>query len=175
MQEEHWPDKVCYGCGPSNAKGLHVRSFVVRDAVPRMDIATIEASSADGTAEVLYTECCFTPEPHHAALPGVLNGGIIASVFDCHCNITAAHCLMRIAGGSSLPHMTVTADLRVQFKAPTPMKPLRFCAVVRRDDIVAKSRRVVVHGYVHEDGVDPATAVKTSLFQGTFVALKERS
>jgi acyl-coenzyme A thioesterase PaaI-like protein len=188
LQEQYWPDKVCYGCGPSNPHGLHVRSHVVFDGFT-------SGASVTGTAQnaaqnnhgdiVLKSVAYFTPAEHHQALPGVLNGGIIASVFDCHCNIAAAYCLMRVAGRAELPHMTVTADLRVQFKAPTPMGRLRFCAIVRQQDIVTAKRKVVVTGYViedkdhvpltlpsaQEDVLLPSVAVNTALFGGTFVAM----
>jgi hypothetical protein len=36
--------------------------------------------------------------PNHEAFPGVLNGGIIGTLLDCHCNWTAAYHLMRGSG-----------------------------------------------------------------------------
>jgi len=73
LQETYAPDNACFGCGPSNDKGLRIRSF------------------PDGDRVV----CRWTPEPHHEAFPGVLNGGIIGAILDCHCNWTAAWHLMR--------------------------------------------------------------------------------
>jgi hypothetical protein len=35
----------------------------------------------------------FRPELHHEAFPGVLNGGIIGALLDCHSNWTAAWAL----------------------------------------------------------------------------------
>ena len=45
----------------------------------------------------------FTPEPHHIAFPGVVNGGIIGALLDCHSNWTAAYHLMRASGATSPP------------------------------------------------------------------------
>ncbi len=42
--------------------------------------------------------CDFTPEPHHQAFPGMLNGGIIGALLDCHSNWTAAYHLMKARG-----------------------------------------------------------------------------
>ena len=42
------------------------------------------------------------PLPHHAAFDGVLNGGIIGTLLDCHANWTAAMHLMRDAGSTVL-------------------------------------------------------------------------
>lgn len=52
----------CYGCGRLNPEGLHLKTY--RD---------------DGE-----TVCRFTPDPHHKAFPGIVYGGLIASLFDCH-------------------------------------------------------------------------------------------
>ena len=85
------------GCGPSNEKGLRIKSFVEGDAVV----------------------CDWRPEPHHAAFEGVLNGGICGALLDCHSNWTAAWHLMKKAG-AQVPPFTVTADFHVTFKRPTP-------------------------------------------------------
>ena len=97
LQEQYGPDSVCYGCGPANPRGLHIRSFPDGDEVV-----------AD-----------FQPEPHHHAFDNVLNGGIIGTLLDCHCNWTAAHHLMG-RRGASRPPTTVTALDR---PSCTPMCP----------------------------------------------------
>ena len=53
------------------------------------------------------------------AFPGVLNGGIIGSLLDCHCNWTAAWHIMK---GLSLdkPLCTVTAHYSISLLRPTP-------------------------------------------------------
>src|SRR4249920_3175297 len=97
LQERYAPSNSCFGCGPANPKGLRIRSF------PRGD-------------EVLAT---WRAEPHHEAFPGVLNGGIIGALLDCHSNWAAAHHLMTRAGQST-PPCTVTADFHVRLLRPTP-------------------------------------------------------
>jgi len=97
LQEKYAPNNACFGCGPANAKGLRVRSFARGDEV---------------VAE-------WTPEPHHEAFPGVLNGGIIGSLLDCHSNWTAAYFLMKQSGAES-PPCTVTADYAIKLLRPTP-------------------------------------------------------
>src|SRR6185436_13594350 len=76
LQERYAPGNACFGCGPANPQGLHVRSFVEGD------------------------ECVaeWTPQPHHEAFPGMLNGGIIGALLDCHANWTAAAHLMAERG-----------------------------------------------------------------------------
>ena len=102
LQERHSPESACFGCGPRNEKGLKIRSFpVLRE---------------DGVAVV---RAQWQPELHHEAFPGVLNGGIIGALLDCHSNWTAAWHLMKEAGLSQAP-CTVTADYAIQLKRPTP-------------------------------------------------------
>jgi acyl-coenzyme A thioesterase PaaI-like protein len=98
LQETFAPDNICFGCGNANAQGLRLRSF------PRSDdelVAEWRASS------------------HHQAFPGMLNGGIIGALLDCHSNWTAAWHLMQRHGLAELPS-TVTAEYAVKLRRPTP-------------------------------------------------------
>jgi acyl-coenzyme A thioesterase PaaI-like protein len=98
LQDRYAPHNECFGCGPSNPKGLRIKSFVQGDEV----VAT------------------WQPEPHHHAFENILNGGIIGALLDCHSNWTAAYNLMK-ASGADTPPCTVTADFHVTLKRPTPM------------------------------------------------------
>ena len=140
LQERYAPDSICFGCGPANPEGLHVRSF------------------PDG-AEVVSE---WTPSPHHEAFPGVLNGGIIGTLLDCHSNWTAAYHLMRQAGAEH-PPTTVTADYSVRLTRPAPSGGpvvLRARATESTDD------RAVVEASLEAAGKVCATC------RGTFVAVK---
>ncbi|WP_437807727.1 PaaI family thioesterase [Sorangium sp. So ce1078] len=140
LQDRYAPQSRCFGCGPANDKGLRLKSRVEGDAVV----------------------CDFTPEPHHEAFPGMLNGGIIGALLDCHSNWTAAHHLMQ-ARGAEAPPCTVTADFHVKLKKPTPLGPLRLRAQVAE----AEGDRVVVEATLEAGGRVTATC------RGTFVAVKE--
>ena len=141
LQDTYAPVTVCFGCGPANPKGLHIKSF------PRGD-------------EVV---CDFTPEKHHEAFEGVLNGGIVGALFDCHCNWTAAWHLMRAAGAAG-PPFTVTAEYHVVLKRPTPATgPVHLRARV----VEATADRATVEGVMEAGGKVTATC------RGTFVAVKE--
>lgn len=108
LQEYFAPHNTCYGCGPANEKGFRVRSFPEGDRV---------------LAE-------WTPEPHHEAFPGVLNGGVIGTLLDCHCNWTAAWHLMN-KHGDERPPCTVTMDYTIKLRRPTPTDgPLELVAWV---------------------------------------------
>lgn len=140
LQERYAPHNGCYGCGPANAKGLHVRSF------------------PDGDQVIAH----WTPEAHHEAFPGVLNGGIIGSILDCHCNWTAAWHLMQ-ARGEETPPCTVTMDYQIKLRRPTPSdRPLKLIARVAETD----GDIVLVEGELYADDKLCDTCT------GRFVAVK---
>ncbi len=140
LQETYAPKNACFGCGPANAKGLRIRSFV------------------DGDAVVAEWTC----EPHHEAFPGVLNGGIIGSLLDCHSNWTAAWHLM-MKKGESHPPCTVTSDYAIKLLRPTPTdKPIKLRAWV----VESSNSKATIAAELSVEGSVCATC------QGTFVAVK---
>lgn len=102
LQEQYAQKSICFGCGPANSKGLRIRSFFAGDADGR------ERWKAE-----------WMPEKHHEAFPGVLNGGIIGALLDCHSNWSASHHLMRKRQLAE-PPCSVTADFAVKLLRPTP-------------------------------------------------------
>ena len=98
LQETYAPNNQCFGCGPATEQGLRIRSFEEGDALV----------------------CDWTPQPHHVAFEGIVNGGIIGSLLDCHSNWTAAHHLM-VQSGQSEPPCTVTADAKPGGYANDPL------------------------------------------------------
>jgi acyl-coenzyme A thioesterase PaaI-like protein len=140
IQEQFAPHNTCFGCGPSNAKGLRIRSFVEGDALV-----------AD-----------WTPEEHHQAFPGMVNGGILGALLDCHSNWCAAHALM-VGRGEASPPCTVTADFHVKLRRPTPLGPLH----LRAKAASIEGDRVVVEATLEAGGKVTATCL------GTFVAVRE--
>lgn len=131
LQDTYAPNNRCFGCGPSNEKGLRIKSRVEGDEV---------------VAE-------WRPDPHHQAFEGILNGGICGALLDCHSNWTAAHHLMKKAGADS-PPCTVTADFHVVLKRPTPMDaPLHLRAHV----VESTDDRAVVEATLEANGRVTAT------------------
>lgn len=141
LQDRYAPANRCFGCGPSNPEGLQIKSFVEGDEVV----------------------CRWTPQPHHEAFAGVLNGGIIGTLFDCHCNWTATYHLMK-AAGADRPPCTVTAEYGVVLRRPTPSGgPVTLRARV----VESTTDRAVVEATLEADGQVTATG------RGVFVAVKE--
>jgi acyl-coenzyme A thioesterase PaaI-like protein len=141
LQQRYAPQTICFGCGPANPDGLHVASF------------------ADPVGDEVVAE--WWPGPHHKAFPGVLNGGIIGTLLDCHSNWTAAYSLMR-RRGTDKPPTTVTADYAIRLLRPTPTDgPVQLRARV----VEATDDRATVEATLEAGGQVTATC------RGTFVAV----
>lgn len=131
VQETYAPANRCFGCGPSNDKGLKIRSFEEGDEL---------------VAE-------WRPEPHHLAFEGMMNGGICGALLDCHSNWAAAVHLMKKAGAET-PPCTVTADFHVKLKRPTPMDaPVK----LRANVVESTDDRAVVEATLESGGKITAT------------------
>lgn len=140
LQETYAPNNACFGCGPANEKGLHIRSFAQGDEVV----------------------CSWQPETYHEAFPGMLCGGIIGTLLDCHLNWTATYHLMKKTGLDH-PPCTVTADYAIKLMRPTPTDQqveMRARVVESTDDRAVVEGELLAHGKVTATG------------RGTFVAVK---
>jgi len=141
LQERWAPANRCFGCGPANERGLRIRSFPEGDEVV----------------------CSWKAEPHHEAFDGFLNGGIVGALFDCHCNWAAVHHMIRQGGLDQAP-CTVTAELHVFLKRPTPT---REPVLLRARVAEATGTRAVVEGEMHAGGKVTATC------RAVYVAVSE--
>ena len=140
LQEQYAPKSICFGCGPANNKGLKIRSFP--------------------EGEVVIAK--WKPESHHEAFPGMLNGGIIGSLLDCHSNWTAAYSIMK-NNGLDQPPCTVTADYAIKLLRPTPSNQeleLKAKVVDLKDDRATIEAELISGGKV------------CAKCTGTFVAVK---
>jgi acyl-coenzyme A thioesterase PaaI-like protein len=143
LQERYAPDGRCFGCGPANSQGLGIRSY-----------------PSQGDAEEVVAD--WSPSPYHEAFEGVLNGGIIGTLLDCHSNWAATHHLMR-QRGADRPPTTVTLDYAVRMRRPTPSTgPIHLTARV----VESGEDRATVEATLSADGEVTATC------RGTFVAVK---
>ncbi len=119
MKQEAFQDlgsvSHCYGCGADNEKGLQIKSIW------------------DGDEAI----CTWKPKPHHCGgSTEIVNGGIIATLIDCHSlNLAIAHAY-KIEGrsiGSSPRIHYVTANLDISYLRPTPIgKPLYLRANIKK-------------------------------------------
>jgi acyl-coenzyme A thioesterase PaaI-like protein len=143
LQERYAPAGRCFGCGPANPAGLHIASH---------------PSEADPTVLIAR----FEPRPEHEAFAGVVNGGILGTLLDCHANWTAAWRLMADRG-LDRPPTTVTLEYSIRMRRPTPSSaPLEVVARV----VEASADRATVEAEIRSGGTVTATG------RGTFVAVK---
>lgn len=95
IQERLYPESTCFGCGQANPDGLRLKSYPLDDGV----------------------FCTFMPSPSHSNGMGSLNGGIIATILDCH---SGAAVLLDAAGDAGeLTQLWVTAGLELRYRLPT--------------------------------------------------------
>ena len=136
LQEEHFSQGTCFGCGPKNPLGLQLRSFCREDQV----------------------EAHWTSAAQHGNGLGFLNGGILSTLLDCQ----AAAAVMRWCAEHygayhfSLEKMEeathplfVTSALEVRFLRPVPLQ--------RRIQILARihsidERRAHIHSRIFLEG-----------------------
>lgn len=112
----------CYGCGSNNSNGHQLKSYW------------------DGDNTIAH----FTPEPYHIAIPGYVYGGLLASLIDCHGTGSAAAAAYKAQNREmgSLPALRfVTASLKVDYKAPTPLGTE---LTLKGEIVEIKERKVVV-------------------------------
>lgn len=114
----------CFGCGAENEKGLQIKSYW------------------DGDEAVAHWQ----PAPHHSGgRQGFLNGGVIATLIDCHSlnlAIATAYKNENRAIGSVPRIGYVTANLNVTYAKPTPIdSPVELRASISKTE----GRKAWVH------------------------------
>lgn len=142
--QDVWANATCFGCGPANPQGLHIKSYW----------------SADGT-EVI---CNFQPRPYYnAGFENVMYGGLVASLCDCHSVWTAIATAYRQEGrvhGSAPSISYVTGNLNITYLAPTPLaQPLLLRARVEE----LAGRKAIVACGVYAGEVKTAEARVTAI------------
>ena len=141
VQDKYAPNSICFGCGPANKKGLQIKSFK--------------------TEKGLQME--FETKIEHQAFPGIINGGIISTLLDCHGNWAATMALME-QNEDENPPCTVTATFSLKLRRPTPLdSKLEITATVNE----LSEDRASVEMTLEANGKICATG------EGLFVAVKE--
>jgi acyl-coenzyme A thioesterase PaaI-like protein len=144
--QDHMPGNLCFGCGSENPEGLQIHSFW------------------DGDEAV----CVWTSQSRYQGWKGLLNGGILATLIDCHCMGTAMAAAYRSEGrelGSEPYYRYATAHIAVDYLKPTPNDgPV----VLRAQVIEISGRKVRLTCQAFVDGVQTATAevVAVRVFEG---------
>lgn len=124
----------CWGCGPQNEEGLHLKSF----------------PSKDGNESI----CKYTPEKQYTGgVPQNLYGGLIAMMFDCHGTASAAW-FNHHKNGLTLNKDTIitryiTGRLEIDFLSPVSMGK-EIIVTAKADEIAEK--KVIVSMVMETEG-----------------------
>ena len=130
----------CWGCGPKNEEGLHLKSYPSEDG---------ESCICQVIPDVQYT----------GGVPANLFGGMIAVIFDCHGTASAAWFAHKHKGleltKETVIGRFVTARLEVDYKKPSPMQ--EEITVISRVEEIGE-RKVIINMEMHVAGDVRATA-----------------
>jgi acyl-coenzyme A thioesterase PaaI-like protein len=93
---------ACFGCGPENRSGLKIKSFW------------------NGS----QCRCRWMAAPEHCGVTGIMNGGLTATLIDCHSFWTALAATYQEEGrgfGEGAPFQFLTGSLQVRYLHPIPV------------------------------------------------------
>ena len=144
--QDHMPGNVCFGCGKENKKGLHIHSYW------------------EGEESV----CEWTSATRYQGWVKIMNGGILATLIDCHCMGTAMAAAYREEGrslGSEPYYRYATASIKVDYLKPTPNdRPVTLRAQV----VEIRGRKTSLACQAYSDGEMTARAevVAVRVFEG---------
>ena len=134
--QDFMPNNICFGCGRDNHFGLQISSYW------------------EGSEAV----CIWNSEKKYQGWKGVLNGGILAALIDCHTMGTAMAATYQAEGRSldSLPeYRYATGTIKVKYLKPTPnAKPVE----LRAEVLEIKGRKVVLTCRAYSEGTLTAEA-----------------
>ncbi|MEP0367978.1 MAG: PaaI family thioesterase [Cyclobacteriaceae bacterium] len=133
--QDHMPENVCFGCG-KNHEGLNIKSYW------------------EGEEAV----CRWDSEEKYHGWANLLNGGVLATLVDCHCMGTAMAHAYKIENrdlDSDPVYRYATGTLTVKYLKPTPNdKTVELRARIAE----VKNRKTVLKCEVFSEGVQTAEA-----------------
>jgi acyl-coenzyme A thioesterase PaaI-like protein len=101
LQDQHTPHNRCFGCGPASEHGLQLKSRL-HDGVVVAD---------------------WQPDRRYETTGGILSGGIISSLLECHASWGMAVALMARDRLDQAPTSLVTKEMTVKFRRPVHVEP----------------------------------------------------
>ena len=129
--QDFMPGNVCFGCGKENPDGLQIKSFWEGE-------------------EAL---CIWHSQEKYHGWRNLMNGGIMATLIDCHCMCTAMAAAYQAEGRAldSLPeYRYATGTITVKYRKPTSnLRPVELRAQV----LEIKGKKVVLDCQVRSDGL----------------------
>jgi len=138
---------VCFGCGADNPDGLQIKSYWEGDEAV----------------------CVWDSQDKYNGWKNLLNGGILATLVDCHCMGTAMAAAYKAENRplDSLPeYRYATGTIKVRYVKPTPNdKPIELRAQI----VEIKGRKTTLACQVYCEGVKTAESevVAIRVFDGS--------
>jgi acyl-coenzyme A thioesterase PaaI-like protein len=134
--QDYMPGNVCFGCGSLNPDGLQIKSRWEGD---------------EGV-------CVWHSQPKYHGWETVMNGGVLATLIDCHCMGTALAAAYQAEGremATEPVYRYATVRISVNYLKPTPNdKPVELRARV----LELKGRKATLACQVFADGQITADA-----------------
>ncbi|MEQ8414834.1 MAG: PaaI family thioesterase [Imperialibacter sp.] len=134
--QDFMPENVCFGCGIHNPNGLQIKSYW------------------EGEEAV----CKWVSQEKYHGWPNLLNGGILATLIDCHCMGSAMAHAYKLEGRrlDSMPeYRYATGTLNVRYLKPTPNDQT---IELRARISEVKNRKTVFYCEVFVNGLKTAEA-----------------
>lgn len=130
------PENVCFGCGIHNSNGLQIKSYW------------------DGDTAI----CEWMSEERYHGWANLMNGGIMATLIDCHCMCTAMAHAYKVEGrplDSEPEYRYATGTLNIKYLKPTSnTKPVTLKAKV----VEVKNRKTTLTCEFSSEGQTTAVA-----------------
>lgn len=134
--QDHMPGNICFGCGAENPEGLQIKSYW------------------DGEEAV----CVWESEEKYQGWKSLMNGGILATLIDCHCMgaaMAAAYRAENRSMDSQPEYRYATGTIKVKYLKPTPNdSPI----TLRTKVLEIKGRKVVMSCESYVNGIKTAEA-----------------
>lgn len=145
--QDHMPENVCFGCGIQNPQGLQIKSYW------------------EGEEAVLDWE---SEEKYHG-WADLMNGGIMATLIDCHCMGAAMAYAYKVEDRSMDTHPEyryATGTLNVKYLKPTPNRKVQLRARITE---VKGKKTVLWCDFYSDEGVKTAEAevIAIRVFDGS--------
>jgi len=126
IQQRLYPNSTCFGCGPANPRGLQLCSYEGSDSV----------------------EATFRPDAMLSNGMDTLNGGIIATLLDCH---SGSAVFLASAVDGEIGGLWVTTEMEVRYRLPVPLDEqiaLRARIIAQEDAAMVVAATLALNGKV---------------------------
>lgn len=134
--QDYMPENICFGCGVHNDDGLHVKSYWEGDE----------------------SVCHWQSEAKYQGWPKLLNGGVMATLVDCHCICTAVAHAYRLENrtlDTAPEYRYATGTLNIKYLLPTPNDHM---VEIRARISEVKNKKMVLNCDIYSQGKKTAEA-----------------